>query len=136
MSERNIIVGKHYYANLYGIDKEKGEDEAELRRVVEEAAKLSNMHLIEVKSWTFKGDKGGVSVIALVDESHIVVHTWPGYNYATVDVYTCGEHSDPLTGIKHIIEFLDPEDYNVWYAERSQDKNSNHVREVEVLEKG
>jgi len=53
------------------------------------------MKLVEMKSWKFGGKKGGVSVIALVEESHIAVHTWLEYNYATVDVYTCGEHSDP-----------------------------------------
>ena len=47
------------------------------------------MHLVEVNSWKFKGgDKEGVSVIALVLESHIAIHTWPVYNFATVDVYT------------------------------------------------
>ena len=44
------IVGKHYYANLYGIDLERARDEEGLSRVVAEAAKLSNMELVDIKS--------------------------------------------------------------------------------------
>jgi S-adenosylmethionine decarboxylase proenzyme len=37
----------------------------------------------------------GVSVVALLAESHMAVHTWPEHDVATVDVFTCGE-VDPL----------------------------------------
>jgi S-adenosylmethionine decarboxylase len=116
----DVIVGKHLYANLYGIDRERGWDEEGLREVVVRAAKASNMTLLEVKSWKLGGGKGGVSVIALVLESHIAVHTWPWYGYATVDVYTCGEKSDPSKGIKLIIDFRSPEYYTMGYADRTQ----------------
>lgn len=114
------VVGRHYYANLYDISPERARDEEGLRQAVIKSAKLSRMKLVDVKSWSFGGDKGGVSVIALVVESHIAVHTWIEYSYATVDVYTCGEHSDPLPGLKHIINFLKPKEYYIWYADRSQ----------------
>lgn len=121
MSEnKDFIVGKHYYANLYDIDLEASTNEEELKNVVVRAAKESNMKLVEVKSWSFGGRKGGVSVIALVEESHIAVHTWVEYRYATVDVYTCGEQSDPLKGIELIIAYLKPRKYRLAYADRSQ----------------
>jgi len=120
VERRDVIVGKHLYANLYGIDPVRGGDEEGLREVVAEAARASNMTLLEVRSWRLGGPKGGVSVIALVLESHIAVHTWPGYGYATVDVYTCGEKSDPFKGLKLIVEYLRPEDYSVAFADRTQ----------------
>jgi len=126
------VVGKHYYANLYEIDVSRGRDEEGLRRVVAEAAELSNMRLVDLKSWSFGGDKGGVSVIALVVESHIAVHTWVEYAYATVDVYTCGEESDPLPGIKHILAYLKPRDYRVWYADRGQGAVTAQPKEVKL----
>jgi S-adenosylmethionine decarboxylase len=87
MSDR--VVGKHVYGNLYEVDVSIAESEEKLREIVIEASKLANMTLYEVKSWGFGGKKGGISVIALVLESHIAVHTWIEYRYATVDVYTC-----------------------------------------------
>jgi S-adenosylmethionine decarboxylase len=79
------------------------------------------MKLVEMKSWKFGGKKGGVSVIALVEESHIAVHTWLEYNYATVDVYTCGEHSDPQKAFDLIVSVLRPERYQMFYADRSSE---------------
>lgn len=119
-SQEDFIVGKHYYANLYDIDVKAASDEEGLRKTVLEAVDRAKMHLVEIKSWKFGGKKGGVSVIALVEESHIAVHTWLEYRYATVDVYTCGEQSDPLKGIEVIIEFLKPKNYKLMYADRSQ----------------
>jgi S-adenosylmethionine decarboxylase len=116
----DVIVGKHYYANLYGIDVDKAWDEEGLRDAVVKAAEVSNMTLLDVKSWKLGGVKGGVSVIAIVLESHITVHTWPHYGYTTVDVYTCGEDSEPSLGLKVLLEYLKPREYDVAYADRTQ----------------
>ncbi|MCC6045243.1 MAG: adenosylmethionine decarboxylase [Ignisphaera sp.] len=117
MSDR--VVGKHVYGNLYEIDVNVAENEERLREIVTEAAKLANMTLYDIKSWSFGGRKGGVSVIALVLESHIAVHTWIEYRYATVDVYTCGERSDPWKAFEYIIKNLKPKYYTINYADRS-----------------
>ncbi len=116
------IVGKHVYGNLYDIDVTIASDEEKLKSIVMESVKLANMTLIEIKSWSFGGRKGGVSVIALVLESHIAVHTWFSYRYATVDVYTCGENSDPWKAFEFIINTLKPKYYTVNYADRSSFK--------------
>jgi len=113
------IVGKHVYGNLYDILPDTASNEELLRNAVIEAAKLANMTLVEVKSWKFGGSKGGVSVIALVQESHIAVHTWNEYRYATVDVYTCGEKSDPWKAFEYLVNVLKPKFYTVNYADRS-----------------
>ncbi len=113
------VVGKHVYGNLYDVDLTIAGDEEKLRNIVVEAAKIANMTLYDVKSWSFGGKKGGVSVIALVLESHIAVHTWVEYRYATVDVYTCGEHSDPWKAFDYIVKALKPKYYTVNYADRS-----------------
>ncbi len=83
------------------------------------AVKVSNAKLWEVKSWKFGGRKGGVSVIALVLESHIAIHTWNEYNYATVDVFTCGSHTDPEKAFDYILSELKPKDYVKHKADRS-----------------
>ena len=115
------IIGKHVFGNLYGIPREVARDEKLLYEVVRKAVDIANMKLVEMKSWSFGGKKGGVSVIALVEESHIAVHTWLEYNYATVDVYTCGEHSDPMKAFEYIVSQLKPKRYQMFYADRSSD---------------
>ncbi|MCD6324361.1 MAG: adenosylmethionine decarboxylase [Desulfurococcales archaeon] len=117
---KDVVVGKHYYANLYGIDVKRAWDKDGLRDAVIKAVEVSNITLLEVKSWKLEGVKGGVSVIAIVLESHITVHTWPNYGHATVDVYTCGEKNDPSKGLKVLLQFLNPKEHDVAYADRTQ----------------
>jgi len=113
------VIGKHIYGNLYGCDKKALSDVNLLRRLITEAAELAKMTLVEIKSWKFGGEKGGVSVIALVVESHIAIHTWPNYRYATVDVFTCGEKSNPDDAFEHIRKALTPIRVIKHYADRS-----------------
>jgi len=102
------IVGKHVYANLYDCDPWVIDDEERLVGIVKRTAEITNSKLIQVLSWRFGGEKGGVSAIALINESHIAIHTWKAYNYATVDIYTCGTHTDPEKGLEYIISQLKP----------------------------
>ncbi len=113
------IIGRHIYANLYEPLIDAISDEHLLRDVVIKAAQLANMTLVEVKSWKVEGVKGGVSVLALVMESHIAIHTWVNYRYATVDIYTCGEKSDPWKAFEYIVTVLKPKTFKVHYADRS-----------------
>ncbi|BCU68479.1 adenosylmethionine decarboxylase [Sulfolobales archaeon HS-7] len=116
---RDRIIGKHVFGNLYSIDEKILRDREYLHSVVLDAVKIANMKLVESKSWEFGGQKGGVSVISLVEESHIALHTWVEYSYATVDVYTCGENSNPEAAFNYIVSKLKPRDYQVFYADRS-----------------
>ncbi len=115
----DVIVGKHVFGNLYGIDKDVANDERELKDIVLKAVELSNTKLLDIGVWKLGGKKGGVSVIALVKESHIAIHTWIEYEYATVDVYTCGQNSDPWKAFNYIVSRLKPKYYTVNYADRS-----------------
>ena len=37
----------------------------------------------------------GVSGVVVIAESHIAIHTWPEYQFAAVDIFTCGDSCDP-----------------------------------------
>ncbi|MEB3846517.1 MAG: S-adenosylmethionine decarboxylase, partial [Desulfurococcales archaeon] len=73
MSE-DFIIGKHVYGSLYGIDKNKAWDEEYLRNLILRAVEASGATLMDLRSWRVEGEKGGVSVIALVLESHLALH--------------------------------------------------------------
>jgi S-adenosylmethionine decarboxylase len=119
VEKARVIVGKHVYGNLYDCDVNILSNEKFLRDVAVEAAKMANMTVWDVKSWKFGGEKGGVSVIVLVVESHIAIHTWTEYSYATLDVYTCGEKSDPEVAFNYIASKLKPKYVKKYYADRS-----------------
>lgn len=37
----------------------------------------------------------GVSGVVVIAESHVSIHSWPEYNYAAIDIFTCGDTIDP-----------------------------------------
>lgn len=111
--------GRHVFGNLYDVDVAVASDEIAMRRAVEDAARAGGMEILELRSWAFGGRKGGVSVIAILRESHIAVHTWIEYRYATVDVYTGSEKADPWRAFEHLTKVLKPRYYTVSYADRS-----------------
>ena len=118
---KDQIVGKHIYGSFYELQEQRAyEDPKFMEDLVKEAIKIANAKLIEIKSWKIEGEKGGISVLALVEESHIAIHTWKEYKYATYDIYTCGSHTDPWKAFEYIKEKLKPKRWTVNYSDRSQ----------------
>ncbi len=100
------VVGTHVYGNLIGCRNEKLlKDREAIEELLREAARKGNMTILDVKSWKI-GE--GVSAVAIILESHITIHTWPEFGYATVDVYSCGSHTNPEETFEYIVEALDP----------------------------
>ncbi|MDT7875114.1 MAG: adenosylmethionine decarboxylase [Sulfolobus sp.] len=112
------VVGRQVYGSLYDCDVDLLKDREALEEIVKNAAKVGNMTLLDIKSWKI-GE--GVSVVAIVLESHITIHTWPEYNFATVDVYSCGAHTDPMKAFIYIVEKLKAKRYTLNEADRSSD---------------
>ncbi|MGC9147977.1 MAG: adenosylmethionine decarboxylase [Sulfolobales archaeon] len=110
------VVGKHVFGDLYGCDPDLLSDPVFLENIVKEASVIGNMNLLEIKSWKIGL---GVSVIGVVLESHISIHTWPEYQYATVDVYSCGAHTDPERAFDFIVKALKAEKVEKRSVDRS-----------------
>lgn len=104
------------YGNLYGCDPRLLSDPVYLEKTVREAARIGNMNLLDVKFWKI-GE--GVSILGVVLESHISIHTWPEYSFATVDVYSCGAHTDPEKAFDYIVKALRASSYEKGYADRT-----------------
>ncbi len=116
---KNKVIGRHVYGELYGCDPELLSDEKYLVEVIREAAKIGEFTLLDVKAWKIHP---GVSVVGIVLESHISIHTWPEYEFATVDVYTCGLKGDPEKTFKYIVEKLRAKRYTMKYASRNYEE--------------
>ncbi len=110
-TSENDLVGKHCILELYDCNKAKLNDEAFLRTTVTIAAKLAGATLLNLITHRFKPQ--GVTGLALLAESHISIHTWPENSYAAVDVFTCGNHTDPELACKVLIEELSAKNYSL-----------------------
>lgn len=112
------VVGKQVYGSLYDCEEDVLKDTKRLEQIIKEAADVGNMNILDIKSWKI-GE--GVSVVAIILESHITVHTWPEYRFATVDVYSCGPHTSPLKAFNYIVEKLGAKKYTINEADRSSE---------------
>jgi len=52
------------------------------------------------------GQKGGVTGVVLLAESHLAVHTWPELNAVTLDVYVCNFGADNTHKAHALIDTL------------------------------
>ena len=108
-------MGKHYLLNLYDCSFVLLNDEQYLIKLLESAAILSGATVIQTIFKKF--DPQGVTVICLLAESHISIHTWPEEGQAAVDLYTCGD-SNPKLGCDMIIDHLYSTNHTLSYIER------------------
>lgn len=78
--------------------------EASLRGAVEHVgATVLNIHCHR-----FEGDEAGFTLNLSLSESHATIHTWPEYNKAAMDIYTCGE-SNPREALVFFFDELEAE---------------------------
>ncbi len=66
-------------------------DSEGLLKTVIKTVSVSNIHLCgKPQVITIDDQKyGGVSILALIVESHLALHTWPKFKHAWVDIATC-----------------------------------------------
>jgi S-adenosylmethionine decarboxylase len=83
--------------------------------LLENAAAASGATVVQTISKKFEPQ--GVTVLCLLSESHISIHTWPEEGKAAVDVYTCGD-CNPKIGCDIIIQQLYATEHTLSYIER------------------
>jgi len=50
----------------------------------------------------------GVSGVIVIAESHLAIHTWPEFNFASIDIYTCGPEINPWSAYHFMVRKLKP----------------------------
>ena len=98
--------GTHIIADLYGISSERITKHAEISSTVENGIVKAGAHLI--KTIVFAFDNGGFSLVSLLEESHVSIHTYPEFSSMFVDVFTCGK-IDAMKIIEQIRLYFNPE---------------------------
>ena len=78
--------------------------------LLERAAVAARSHVVE--RVVHRYPREGVTVILILAETHLSVHTWPELGYAAVDVFICGEGRDPHTAWGVIREGLGPASFD------------------------
>ncbi len=118
VDEENSVksLGRLLLVEMYGVDPKLLNDHELIERALEEAAR--NAETTIVGKFTHKFNPIGVSSILIIAESHIAVHTWPEHGYAAVDIFTCGEKTNPWKVYEYLVSVFKPKSVNVFETKR------------------
>jgi S-adenosylmethionine decarboxylase proenzyme len=93
-------LGKHVVAEFYNCNVDIIKDVMKVEELMIEAAKVTNATIVDVIFHSF--NPYGVSGVVVIAESHLAIHTWPEYSFASVDIYTCGDTVEPWKAYEYL----------------------------------
>ena len=64
-------------------------DSNRIRNIIIKAIKACGATMLGIDLHVFNPN-GGISGVAILQESHLSIHTWPEYDYAALDLFVCG----------------------------------------------
>lgn len=98
------FLGKHVLIEFYDCDHDLLKDNDHIEKIMNEAAIIANATIVESVFHTFS--PWGISGVVVISESHLTIHTWPEYNYAAVDLFTCGDTLEPEKAFAYLKDQL------------------------------
>jgi len=101
------------------------DNEKFLCETLEAAAKHADAKVMQRITQRFSPT--GVTVILILAETHISIHTWPEYGYAALDIFICGERKDPDAAWAVIKEALRPKSFKTRKIERIVEKHDERL---------
>lgn len=97
-------LGRQVTVDFFDCDKLILNDPDQIEALLVGAAKAGKATVI--KSLFHKFNPYGVSGVVVIAESHLAIHTWPEYGFASVDVFTCGPVVDPRVCRRYLVKAL------------------------------
>lgn len=98
--------GRLFVADAWGIDFDLVNDARFLKQVMVEALRDNGATILSIQEHQFYPQ--GVTVLILLSESHLSIHTYPEQGFAGIDCYTCGATINPQYVIEQILSMLKP----------------------------
>jgi S-adenosylmethionine decarboxylase len=120
-----LFAGRHVIAELDRVDPMLLNDELFLRRAVQQVLHRAGATVLTVVSKRFCPQ--GVTVLALLSESHASLHTYPEFSSMFVDVFTCGTRADPERAVRLLAEALGNPPIRIETIQRGWQKDEGHT---------
>lgn len=96
--------GRHVIAELKGVDFEVLNNAKVIVDTLIEASQEAGATVMSHDTVIFEPQ--GCSAVVVLSESHVTIHTFPEYGYASFDAYTCGHLADPAVILQRVVEKL------------------------------
>lgn len=99
--------GRHVAIDTWGVNFDLLNNAEWLQQQMVEAAEACGATVLSVQAKQFEPQ--GATVLVLLSESHLSIHTYPEKGFAALDCYTCGDTVDPEVAIEYMVKVLKPE---------------------------
>ncbi len=105
------------YAHLVGCDPRKLRDEKFVTSVIFSSIVLAKMKLLDFHLRKFEGGGEGITAVAIISDSHIIVNTFPETTSLILDVYACSGY--PILVMKEFVRKFKPKSFEYVILPRS-----------------
>ena len=85
-------AGQHYILDIWGFDTSLRDVDFDV--ILLKASEIANAK--RLYGHVHKFNDGGLSGVAVLEESHISFHTWPQREYVAFDIFMCGDTKPSL----------------------------------------
>lgn len=116
-AEEHPFQGKHVLGELYGVEPDLLNDVDLLENTLKQGIIDSGATYIGTVSEKFTPH--GVTILILIAESHVSIHTYPEHKALFFDAFTCGE-CDPKVIADLLVKKLNPQQQNVQVLARGK----------------
>jgi len=112
--ENLSYAGKHLLVEMWQVHNIANAER--VSEILKQAVEACGATLLNTYTHVFT-PYNGVSGVAVLQESHIAIHTWPELGYAAVDIFVCG-NVDPYKAIPVFQEAFQPHNIQVMEFKR------------------
>ncbi len=114
------IYGYHYIVELVDCDRKTISDTQLLEKILLSVAQKARA--VVMGSYFHSLPPEGVTGVVVLAESHITIHTWPEDNYAAVDLFVCGKHTQINQAINLLVQECRARDFYIKKLPRGSSK--------------
>jgi len=108
--------GRHFLMELTGCNPDIIGDLERVKQLMLEAAVRANATVVTSAFHRFYPQ--GVSGVVVIEESHLSLHSWPEYGYVALDIYTCGEDTQPEQACEYLAQEFESQEKATLSVER------------------
>ena len=109
-------IGYHLIAEFYEITEQIILEPQKFYNIALEITQQSQLSCID--SFLHVYPPHGLSIILVLKESHIGIHTWPEHNYVSIDVFICDEPNKAKKFVLELKNILQPEKVEIIEIDR------------------
>lgn len=100
-------IGKHLLIDMYGCNYDHLINLEFIKTAMLAAISEANLTIQDLVS--HQTEAQGLTVIALLGQSHMSIHTYPELSYAAVDIFTYNDYTRPDRALSVLKNFFKPE---------------------------